>query len=177
VPKLLPRVLVVDPEGEIHLLLEADSMVDGSSEQQRFAAAIAAGKGRERSGSKASQASKSSYVSRNSQTSKTSKEGSDGPASILNFSALGSGALCQVEDLTIAEGSAVFELEAATDPDGFGMQLMYCRARALTSASIASALGWSEVGGIVPHASACRDSHSHLFSDLSPVPHDARTTR
>ena len=144
-------MVVVDPEGEIHLLLEADTIVDGSSEQQRFAAAIAAGKGRERSGSRASQVSKTSLVSRNSHTSKTSKEGSDAPASVHNYSALGSGALCQVEDLNIAEGSSVFELEAATDPDGLGMQLMYCRARAFTSASMYSVLGWSEVGGDLPH--------------------------
>jgi hypothetical protein len=166
--------MVVDSVGEIHLLLEADTIVDGSSEQQRFAAAIAAGS-RERSGSRASQVSKTSLVSRNSHRSNISKAGSDAPASVHKYGALGSRALCQVEDLDIAEGSSVFELEAATDPDGLGMQLMYCRARAFTSASMYSVLGWSETGGDVPNKRPSRFPLSPVLR--SPAPRDARTTR
>jgi hypothetical protein len=130
VPKLLPRVVVVNPIGEMTLVLEADSRQD-------------------RAESRARAETNASHMSKMSMGSTAE---SDQAGSVLNYSQLSNATQCQVEHVfdldAVPEGTSVFELEAAPDPEGLGMQLMYVRARGMTTASLAGAFGWGDDGSV-----------------------------
>jgi hypothetical protein len=76
----------------------------------------------------------------------------------MNYCQLSNATQSQVEHVldldAVPEGTSVFELEAAPDPDGLGMQLMYVRARGMTTASLTSAFGWGDDGSVTESAGA-----------------------